>query len=182
MRRVKINIKAYPRSGTRYITKVLNEVGVVVGHEELKKDGIVSWWHDNIQADFLLHQTRNPLFAISSLSLGVTSNSKKTIKSWLGGTSWNSNLEMAMKLYEYQHINIAKLKPVIRYQVENIPWDEIKEIISIPKDKAFPNSISKKDHSRNYDYKVYSWEELSKVNEPLSERLYNIYREYGYGN
>lgn len=71
------------RSGTTYITQVLQRCGLDVGHERMGRDGIVSGFYafdapkypgkhptPRPQFDVVLHQVRAPLAAIASLQTG----------------------------------------------------------------------------------------------------------------
>ena len=63
-------IAAFPRSGTKYTAKILQQVGLDINHEVLRADGSVSWFHilfdEEIKYQHIFHQVRHPLDAISS--------------------------------------------------------------------------------------------------------------------
>jgi hypothetical protein len=63
-----ILVAAHPRSGTQFMTQVLRQIGLKVGHERLEADGAVSWFHLVLGGSFphVFHQVRNPLDCISS--------------------------------------------------------------------------------------------------------------------
>lgn len=78
----KLLITGCARGGTTYITDLLIECGLDVGHEHLEGDGCVAWqaavdidygawWQrfpdGKIEFDIIFHQVRNPLGVISSL-------------------------------------------------------------------------------------------------------------------
>lgn len=71
------------RSGTEFLSRTLRNHGHELGHEELRRDGIVSWcltadhektpygpsWRDLDKSEFVIgHQMRHPLKTIPSLS------------------------------------------------------------------------------------------------------------------
>jgi len=67
-------ITGCPRSGTHYIATVLRKLGLDVGHECIRHDGVVDCratfgWYDNYEFEHVFHQVRNPLVVISSLSV-----------------------------------------------------------------------------------------------------------------
>jgi hypothetical protein len=66
----KLVVVGCPRSGTGYISKVLQSVGLDVGHEVVGRDG-TSDWRLTVGAlngyDPILHQVRHPLEVIPSL-------------------------------------------------------------------------------------------------------------------
>lgn len=74
----RIAITSCPYSATKYTARLLQKLGLDIGHERYEADGIVSWQHIHMsKADFvadgfssdmsLLHQVRHPLMVISSL-------------------------------------------------------------------------------------------------------------------
>ena len=68
---MKLIVLACPRSGTGYMTAVLNKLGVRVGHERLFADGTVDWRQTPrrlTRFELILHQVRNPLRVIESLT------------------------------------------------------------------------------------------------------------------
>lgn len=71
----KVCILSHGRSGTVYTATVLNKIGIKIGHEVHGKDGTVGGtiWKSSKRrtlADYnhVLHQVRNPLAAISSIT------------------------------------------------------------------------------------------------------------------
>ena len=82
------------RSGTVYMSKVLRQAGLDVGHEKLGKDGAVSplWlvkdrrypaYHQQgprPEFDIILHQVRHPLKAIASLTTTAPKSWKWLLK------------------------------------------------------------------------------------------------------
>lgn len=80
----KIMVVGCGRSGTLYITKVLEVLGFDIGHERLNKDGMASWFHsfgqrqknvlrreltDMYKEILFLHLVRNPIKVIESMSI-----------------------------------------------------------------------------------------------------------------
>ncbi len=57
------------KSGTKYIYKALNNVGVKIGHEKPKQDGLIGYsfiMQNPKNYEFIIQQTREPLKSISS--------------------------------------------------------------------------------------------------------------------
>ena len=68
---MKLIVLACPRSGTGYMAAVLNQLGVRAGQERLFADGTVDWRQvprNLTRFDLILHQVRNPLRVIESLT------------------------------------------------------------------------------------------------------------------
>ena len=65
-------ITGFPRSGTEYMSKVMQKTGLRMGHEGHGdcSDGTVSYWHSYFKApgiyEVVLHQIRDPLEVIPS--------------------------------------------------------------------------------------------------------------------
>lgn len=71
-----------PRSGTKYVSHLLTELGREIGHEKMGRHGISSWcmavqaqkapWgparEEHHTFEVILHQVRNPAFVIPSMS------------------------------------------------------------------------------------------------------------------
>ena len=101
----RVLITGCPRSGTKYIARLLTDLGCEVGHETMGPAGISSWcmavrapyapWgpaHDGQQSfDVVLHQVRNPTLVIPSLST-------------LNGRSWE---------FIYRHVPCTPSEPLL---------------------------------------------------------------------
>ena len=66
---MKVLICAPIKSGTKYIYRALNDVGIEIGHEKPKKDGLSGYsfvMQDPDKYEIIVQQTRDPLKSISS--------------------------------------------------------------------------------------------------------------------
>lgn len=107
----------HPRTGTAYTSKVLSDWGLDVGHEELGKQGIVSWllvkpkgpylsWHQRDTGidrrptyDHLVYNTRDPKTALASIVYTETPPCDKDGTSWCG-TKYYQNYNHSMFDYD----------------------------------------------------------------------------------
>ena len=177
------------RSGTLYAATVLRAAGLDVGHEAAGKDGAVSshWAVDDVlyptyhqqgprpQFDVILHQVREPLATIASLT---TSRAD----SWL----WNvrhvsiellwSTLRIAAD-YWLQWNRIAEEQAILTYRVENMAgaWPRICEALSL--DAQFPEGISTSINSRQHQQ--VSWQNIHEIT-PRYGEIVQMARRYGY--
>ena len=87
MEKYKILGVGHPRTGTGYTSKLLESFGLLVGHEKLKRDGLVAWqmtmpldifgkqlpWvhpnkdYSSIEFETVIYNTRNPKDSIPSI-------------------------------------------------------------------------------------------------------------------
>ena len=111
----KLLITGCARSGTGYIAKLLSFIGLEVGHERLKENGIVSWYNAE-QPDYIyknketlmfssgfknydltIHQVRHPLKVISSMH--VTNKTK-----------WDYIMSVVPEIHPNDHVTIKCAK------------------------------------------------------------------------
>jgi hypothetical protein len=120
------------RSGTTYTSKKLKSLGIDIGHERLKRDGISSWHlvSDQIEVPIetnfeqvrklnlpFVHQVREPLQAISSMQ-AIGWISYKFLSNEISIDFENdSKILKAMKYWYYWNLK-AETKAVFTYQIE----------------------------------------------------------------
>jgi len=177
------------RSGTKYITEVLRQCGLDVGHETLGKDGVVSsiwavydsyypsYHHQGPRPHFdtVLHQVRHPLDTIGSL---MTSSAE----SWY----WNarhipidperwSPLRKA-EAYYWHWNHLVSHEAVYRYRVEDLVdcWPVVCAFVGLPTDTALPDVPKDTNHR---DHPTVQWKNLFPGWQNLIQRMA---KEYGY--
>jgi len=179
------------RSGTKYTSTVLCTCGLDMLHEKVGKDGAVSSvWAIDLKAaqyyaphscgsrsmfDVVLHQVREPLSAIASITTGsggaIAWVDKHTPLHFEG-----DRIKWAVEYWLYWN-QLCEEQAVITYKVENMPnrWNEIKDIlgINVPFPKNIPTNINTRIHAN------ISWKYLSKYT-GLIEELKETAHRYGY--
>jgi len=124
------SVIALPRSGTKYITSVLNTIGIPSVHEQNKKGYVVIDWKNGIRKpkpkDNVVHQVRHPLLVLKSLP---------TInwRIWDGiirqGVPDMSNEMMLKSMMFYYHWNEhCERNSSYTYCIENLSPDILKTI------------------------------------------------------
>ena len=182
------------RSGTTYSAEFLSTLGLRIGHERLRRDGIASWYLASAQATvpfgpsmrqigsldmLVVHQVRDPIQAIASAQV-------------IGRPSWeflaeeipidldgDSRLLMAMKYYYYWNLKASNLAK-IRVRVEEFQSDirpvllEF-EVEAEQKTKTLPSkSTNARAHSS------VSWRRMEAEDWRLCKKIRAMSRDYGY--
>lgn len=189
----KLCITGCGRSGTSYITALLNKLGVEVEHEVMGKDGIVSGTMANKPTEVpwgpvwpkggfrvVLHQVRRPLDVISS-----NTTAGKTGLLWLETQipiSINMpKLERAAKYWYYWNLEAEKIA-TWRYQIEDLPnvFEKFCKFTGAKYDtKAFitvPTNINTRKHE------IYTWDQIREVinDDELYKKMREMESRYGY--
>lgn len=176
-----IAITGCGRAGTVYTSKLFQACDLKIGHEELKEDGIISWWIagdyappkgeswlEVVQKDpIVFHQIRNPLSAISS-----TFDFEPEAWVYIGKhiKLSNNRLKNCMAYYLFWNIR-AQNKACYSYPVEHIgdKWSTILKMAGLP---FKPMPVIKNDKEQDN----YSWKDLKKCDPALCEQI----REYAF--
>lgn len=170
----KIGIATCARSGSRYMYKVLKELGYNVGHEKWEEDGSVGYHLAAVQPDNCLHQVRHPLKQIASmLSHRAWGFAEQAV------TISNYDLLGCMQ-YWYKWNFLCESFCVWRYQIEKIDdvWDKILEHIGHEK-CDIPDVPRDTNKSKNA-IKEVTWEDLLSEDEAYTERILEMAKRYGY--
>ena len=184
------------RSGTWYITKVLEMCGLEVAHEGFARDGIVSWcalantyetpWgpgRKGMSFDHIFHQVREPLAAISSIYYTDHEPAIVFAEKYLPQiTPSDSRLVKVVKFWIYWNQNAEKLAEWT-YRIEDI--EEILPImgekLGVFLDPLVLNFVDKGTNHRN-DYVKFRWREIrAKIPTYLYNELVALSCHYGYG-
>lgn len=180
------------RSGTKYMAKALNTIGLSVGHEELGGDGAVSaaWTYDATwyprfhqqgprpKFDLILHQVRFPLHVIGSVSTSLPA-------------SWRFNcdntpiepsdpmLVRCAKYWYYWNLD-AQAQAVYTYRIEALPevWDEVMSYLGVEADYEQVAHISKRTNRRKH--MDVTWADLERVVPDLVKDIQQLALSYGY--
>lgn len=170
----------HPRSGTKYLAKFLINLGLDVGHETMRKDGIVSWMfavntYDtpfgdnsspmNYNFNHVIHVIRNPFDAIKSIS-----NIEDTSISSLNFREAHLNIPNSLNGYNfstYSYVKwnklILKKNPDLTVQLENCEKPIFGYLKKNGFDVQYKNELNNDVNSRNY-YKTSNEELLSRLN------------------
>ncbi len=175
-----IYVAACARSGTIYMTRVLEKLGYRIGHEKTDVDGSVGYHLAIIKPDNCFHQVRHPLKQISSMfdhqAWGFMNHVIEChgrgllgcMQYWL---KWNELLE-EFCIWRYRLEDIANVWPEflerIDHSFETLP--DIKERNS--RETNLSCSCKK--------LTTFTWEQLSACNRELARKIYDKHLEYGY--
>jgi hypothetical protein len=124
------------RSGTHYIAAVLRILGLDVGHEVVRKDGMVNWETAAVartelrrQYDIILHQVRHPHPVIEA-SKGVNDHSRDLIRDKIPSIHTDDPPILFGMKYWYYWNEMAKSKAHYSYRVETLP-EKMRELMAI---------------------------------------------------
>lgn len=185
------------RSGTTYISELLEYCGLDVKHELIGSDGCSSWfmcvdadkvpWENRpsakyISFDHIFHQVRNPLDVISSV---YATEPLKAINYFCENIpEINSNDKKLVKCAKYWYYwNLyAEKKAEWRYQIEQIDavLDEMGLRLGVALDKSVLEKISRQSNHRNRQIK-FTWSDLRASLPPdLFQKIQEMAVRYGY--
>ena len=183
------------RSGTTFSSKVLRQMGLEIGHERLKKNGISSWYmvsqkkkvelgpslYDLEKFEkIIIHQVREPLPAISSM-LSTGSPSWRFLSYEIPIDIENdSKILKAMKYYFYwnkQTENITNIR--IKAEEFTLSIEKILKEHNLNYNSGTVN-IDKKTKVNTRKHNQLSWQDLTKEDEILAEKIKKLGEEYGY--
>ena len=190
-------ITGCPRSGTGFISKVLSQLSLSVGHETYGDDGVVNcffavdtkliqpWATDNLSVndynfDCVLHQVRNPLDCISSCYFCLHEKSWKFFSNFIDFSSENLLLK-SMELW-YNWNLLCEKKAIYTYRVENINFEIYKIMNLISKSENIKLNIDNVSTNTNSygKHKKFTWEELYNCDKNLTDKIRNMAVKYGY--
>lgn len=186
------------RSGTMYISKLLTECHLDVGHEWTGNDGLSSWlfavnaeiapWGTepgSVTFKHTFHQVRDPLKVISSVFTHEPQESWEYIISNIPEISWeDSRLTKAAKFWYYWNLS-AQAKSEWTYRVEDIAaaLPEMGRRLGIDLDNSAIERVPTNSNTRgNYYYPdEFKWTDLeAELTPELYENIRELARFYGY--
>lgn len=177
---MRIAIIGCARSGTKYISEVLNYLGLKIGHEYDNTNGIVDWHKtcsDLKHYDLILHQVRNPLNSIASITT-LLPESWELIKKHIPEINEDDTLIVKCMKYWYYWNLLAEKHKAYFYNIESIETllpslcdmlkVQHKDISHIAKD------LNKRNHV------TLLWENLITEDEQLAIKIKELAAKYGF--
>lgn len=179
-----IKITGVIRSGTQYMSRCLEAVGINMPHERYGIDGIVSPLHTfdkpDIKWDYVLHQVRNPVNTISTMHTMLDGTWARFKTESI--TPDFRNLKNLMHFWLYWNEAIEKISDY-RYKVEDLEkeWGYLMDKI-FKHPCHFPSQINKNVNSRIHGRGgVYlEFRELHECDEEIAMKILEKAVEYGY--
>ncbi|MCA8991917.1 MAG: hypothetical protein KDA88_08055 [Planctomycetaceae bacterium] len=185
------------RSGTKYTTAVLRELGLDVGHESLEKDGEIGWkglikiLDSRVSTEGLtiLHQVRNPLETISSLRTHTKGLLKNVSRHFPTKSRLNTAEGKLWRCMEYwYHWNLlAEQYACWTFRIE--AFDELAEQFferaGLPPTSKTP-TIDRSLNSRrtprfaSLQQEPVSWRRLREIDDELCTKIRDLALRYGY--
>ena len=180
------------RSGTKYMSRVLRQAGLDIGHEWAGRDGAVaaewaiktdrySTWYAGERPDFdvIVHQVREPLATIGSV-LTISEESWRFIARHTLVTLEMPILERAAR-YWVQWNQLVEKKAQFTYRIENLEavWPKFQELLSVGSYEAAISGIPTNTNTRSH--KDITWADLRDIDKDLEARVRSWAIRYGYG-
>ena len=159
------------RSGTTFISKHLG-----LGHEKLGETGIACWqavvknnngFYEITDDDFVLHQVRHPLDAISSCHTIMMDSSWDLIHNNIEQVDIDDSLLSKCMKYWYYWNLMAEKRAISTYRVEEV-------LSEVPQ-----TTNSRKEWDT---YKRIEWSDLKKEDRKTMQNDQEIIERYGYEN
>lgn len=183
------------RSGTTYITKVLQNCGYKIGHEHFKHDGACSWemvvdtkkvpWgkgRNGRRFGHIFHQVRQPLKVISSLYATEPPKSWKFILKHIPEIHENdTHLVKCAKYWYYWNLKAEK-QAEWTYRIEDIDliWSEFERRCERKLDRTEFPSIPRDVNTRG-PHRDFTWEDLQRELDPdFFLKIQDLAQRYGY--
>lgn len=120
----RIIVLGLPRSGTGYISKLLQNNKYDVLHEEMGLNGTSDWRlvssYERKPNDFVIHIVRNPLDVLASISFTVSYNAITKLKEETG-TENDHMMSMVAEIMRKWTDKITEIKPDQVIRVEDLP-------------------------------------------------------------
>lgn len=183
------------RSGTVYISRLLQLCGMKIGHEKVNDDGACSWcmtvdtekvpWgvaRNHRPFAHIFHQVRHPLQVISSVYKTEPQKSWDFIKAHIPEIRLEDSKLAQCAKYWYYWNHMAERQAEWTYQVEEIEdrWMEFGMRLGRSLDQGQIVRVSKTTNSRG-KHTVFTWEDLEKELDPgFFADLVLLSRKYGY--
>lgn len=183
---MKLLITGCGRSGTKYITHVLNNLGIYVQHEKRGRDGTVDWHQaKNLgkiehRYDVILHQVRHPLKVISSCQT-ISNRSWNIIGKEIPIRDRDSLILKCMKYWYYWNKFVDNCCDWT-YQLEQIKNEEVFvkfcSYVGVAPHKLALDVMQSDYNKRSHDN--LSWDDLRKENKKLTSNIMGLARIYKY--
>ncbi len=182
------------RSGTGYISHVLQKNGLDIGHESMGRDGISSWvmaimtdepaWGpipSEVQFEHIFHQVRDPLKVISSVYISEPQISwDYIIKNIPEINLEDSKAEKTAKYWYYWNLR-ADERAEWTYRVEALDevWEEMEARLGLSLDRSSMNQVPKNYNTR--ESHPFTWASLREALTPDTYmKVRTLAQFYGY--
>jgi len=175
------------RSGTCYISNIIQTLGLDIKHENAGRNGRVDWHYASKlkevykKYDMVFHQVRHPLEVISSMQ---TTNSWKYIKITIPEITEASLIKKCM-LYWYYWNQLVEPYAKFQYQLEQIKkpniFNKFCELLNVEVDFNVFDKVEK--NIRNFNkrnHKNLTWKNLERVDFDLTKNIKKLATKYGY--
>jgi len=198
------------RAGSKFTHKLLNQLGLDIGHEGMGKDGTCSHYANGLKIKYpdlyskynfgvVLHQVRNPIKNIESLTtmqywdysnrgnhlpLGPSVEFVAPLEAMPFLKSENLILQCARYWYHYN--KSAEIMSEWTYPVEKLVKDEdvFSEFCFRVGIESVPSEIQMPEENnsrKNWpNRKKVSWEDLELIDNNLTDKIKNISEKWGY--
>jgi hypothetical protein len=181
------------RSGTVYISCLLDELGADVPHETMGLDGIASWllavdagsapWgplRRMFQYRTVVHQVRHPLRAIASAQTFRP-------ESWgyiCGHIPCDMTEPLLLRCAKYWHYWNLKAEQTAAwtYRIEELPrvFDRLCEAVGVLPDRSCLAAVPADVNSRRDSYSAITWDHLAELDPELTRKIQAQAARYGY--
>ena len=184
------------RSGTGYISSIMQKSGYHFGHEQVKGFGLASWemnfdtnwvpWFDarnGLQFNHVFHQVRHPLKTISSVFTTEPKISWDFIIALIPEIHHTDNHITKCAKYWYYWNKHAEAQAEWTYQLEQVEkvWPEFCARLDIKPDLSVFQKVSKKTNTRNSVSHYLTWQELrTQITPELFDKITKLADHYGY--
>lgn len=166
------------RSGTTYISRVLQDSGLDAPHEWMGRDGLVCWYMAENWASYgekapsnwtfkhTFHQVRDPLDTITSLYWSFTEESWDFIEMNLPQIAHNDPLLVKAAKYWYYWNWKCQLMAEWTYKVEDLDqnWDEF--CFRLGRKLERDTAVPKNTNTWNMVQHKFTWKELEEALDP----------------
>jgi len=175
-------IAGHARSGTMYMAYLLQALGIDMKHQELGKDGVVSWQHIctneyKVSCDEVIHQVRHPLKVIASTAYTLHPCSYPFMFDCIGTPPNDHPLVVAMWTW-LKWNELIEERAKWRFKIEDCDVTELEYWLGIEFGKPIKPNIPKTTNS--IPHPETSWQELEAVDLHLCEQVRALGKKYGY--
>lgn len=201
-------IVGHPRGGTRYISNLLCNFGLNIGHEYIGSDGMSCWFgldgelinkssflelnengekhwkpkhYGDIQYSFLIHIVRNPFRSLPSIMFNenLSKNSVLLRHKVTNFDDQKTIIDKAAISYLGWHNHIVARNPDFTFRIE----DDSKVLfdyvqICSSKDLTYQKYTNNRDNTRKHRY--FTKSEIQEMNFDIFKSLYNFGIDVGY--
>lgn len=174
------------RSGTMFTAHLLPHLGLAVGHEQIDRDGMVSWkevvqpyWKLRLQYRYIFHQVREPISCINSIKT-ISETSWNYIASYIP-VKEDDSLDIKAAKYWYYWNKMAEKKASLTIKMEEleswVPFFVEKFHLQYNYPEDF---FTKPINSRKQNLQKLDWDTLNKASPEIHDKVAGLAYSYGY--